>query len=79
MFFEIFLESDVGVPEGTNFIEQTDDSKSGERKTPKKKCPNKWRKNIRKSNKSSGIPYINTKGYYVPGKCVKEACKNKCR
>lgn len=47
-----------------NIVEQIINIETGERKTPKKKCPKK---------------YLNTKEFYLPGKCVKEPCKNNCR
>lgn len=52
---------------------------SSERKTPKKRQPELWQKNIGKIDKNCGNPYITSKGNHVPGKSIGKPCNDSCR
>lgn len=54
-------------------------TESVEPKNQKKRCSTSWKKNVRKNNKNSGLPYINTNGNHVPGRFLGEPCNHSCR
>ncbi|KAJ8964171.1 hypothetical protein NQ314_005081 [Rhamnusium bicolor] len=45
----------------------------------KKRCPDKWPRNIRKKNRIAGKEYVSTKGVVRPAAKMMPSCKETCR
>lgn len=52
-----------------------DSDSDNEYKRRKRGCPSMWTRNVRKRAKVSGIPHVNSKNQFIPGKCIASACK----
>lgn len=64
----------------TDYIDNTAVDKNVEPTRWKKSDPSKWKKNIAKSNRLNGLPYLSKKGHLMPSKKPKPIkCYIKCR
>ncbi|XP_022823697.1 uncharacterized protein LOC111362445 isoform X3 [Spodoptera litura] len=66
-------------PHDSDLIEGGDLKTNDKRSRKKKRQPEKWQKNVKKSLKNSGESYQTVKGNTIPAKKLKPPCSTDCR